>query len=329
MTTFEFWFWLTAISLTVALCAWQSLGWWIARRFLYSDHRNFLVTQTPADRGINARKLRIELDGPHHLSAWLLSPSQKQSLHGACIVMVHGYDSGKDKVWSYPCDDGYRSSILDQGAESLWRAGFHVLAMDLRNHGESSCNGPVTLGARESDDVLATVEYLTQHADQLGIDPNRIGLRGESMGGATCLIAAAKDRHNRIAGVWVDSAYADAASAILDFLRYKNIPPLFGPPTRYWMVRMASVPLAQASPLDYVGHIDCPVFLTHSTGDTMLPCRHLHSLSDAPHWRRPPETWVLQSHQHNRLWREPDYHDRQIDFFRRVLCRNVPYRRSA
>ena len=304
-----------------------SLGFVIAWLLLYSDHHNFAVTQTPADRGIEARSLTIPTGDQTHLSAWVLAP--EKSLGGACIVMVHGFDSGKDKVWEFPEDDQYRASILEQGAESMWRAGFHVVAIDLRNHGESSDNGPVTLGANESDDVLAVLDYLIAHADEFGIDPTRIGLRGESMGGATCLIAAGRDTQNRIAAVWSDSAFSDAGSAILDFMSYKKIPRLFGPAARFWLVQMAKVDLDHSSPIAMVEHIECPVFLTHSSGDIMLPVSHLTRLAESLQWREKPESLVLQAHHHNRLWREPGYHERQIDFFRRKLTGRADVKHCA
>ena len=243
--------------------------------------------------------------------------------------MVHGFDSGKDKLWEFPQDGDYRATALDQGGESLWEAGFVVVAIDLRNHGESSDNGPVTLGARESDDVLATIGFLHDHASRLGIDPTRIGLRGESMGGATCLIAAAKDREDRVSALWSDSAYADAATAMIDFMRYKNVPAIFAPPARGWLVRLTGVDLSEASPIQHIGQIGCPVHLVHSDGDSMLPMRHFDALAQSDLWEHPPETMVVSGHQHNRLWREPGYIEQQVDFFKRHLAAESSLRRAA
>ncbi|MGB7342908.1 MAG: alpha/beta fold hydrolase [Pirellulaceae bacterium] len=310
----------TTVAMLFATVVWQTLGLIIARKLLYSDHHQIASLQTPEQRGLDVTRLSIPVDGQHNLAAWLVAPRPHVSLGGACVVMVHGYSSGKDKLWDFPEDDDYQASTLEQGAVSLVEAGFHVAAIDLRNHGESDDNGPVTLGARESDDVLATLDYLQCRANYLGIDRDRIGLRGESMGAATCLIAGARDQHNRVCAIWSDSAFACASDAIVDFMRYKNIPAVFARPARFWLTILAGVSLSEASPIQFIDSITCPVFLTHSDGDTMLPMRHLETLATSSEWQEQPTTWQLQSHGHNRLWREPDYHQRQIEFFRTHLA---------
>lgn len=310
----------SATVLFALLCVWQLVGFLVAWKFLFSDHHQLPHRETPGDRGIDSLELIIPVDNTHHVVGWLLTPEQRVSLGGACIVMVHGFDSSKDKRWIFDEDANYNASMLDQGAESLWRAGFHVVAIDLRNHGDSPNNGPTTLGADESEDVLATLRFLVNNAAKFGIDPTRIGLRGESMGGATCMIAAAKDKQNHVAALWSDSAFADAGNAIMDFMPYKGIPVIFAVPARFWLVRLAGVDLKAASPIAFLDQIDCPVFLTHSSSDSMLPTRHLDSLASADGWKIQPESWLVDGHQHNRLWREPSYHKRQIDFFRRTLA---------
>ncbi|QDT13805.1 alpha/beta hydrolase [Planctomycetes bacterium K23_9] len=316
-----------AIAVVIALALWQIIGCLIAQRLLYSNHHSIAQRRTPEQFGHRVTRLTIPVDRHHNLAAWMLSPSPDVSLDGACIVMVHGFSGGKDKLWSFPSDD-YQASTLEQGGAALVNSGFHVVAIDLRNHGDSDDNGPVTLGARESDDVLSTLDYLRNHAGHLGIDANRIGLRGESMGGATCLIAGARDQENQIRAIWSDSAFAEAASAIPDFMRHKNIPTIFALPARFWLTKLAGVHLNEASPLRRIGMIHCPVFLTHSNGDAMLPIRHLEILASSEHWQQTPQIWSLAQHAHNRLWREPEYHQRQIDFFRLHLA-NQTIRREA
>ena len=309
----------TALFFAAAMAAWELGGFAIAWKLLFSDHHDQPKSITPSDRSIDSVALTIPVDNDNHISAWLLQPESETSLGGACVVMVHGYDSGKDKLWEFPEDNNYRACTLDQGAESLWQAGFHVVAMDLRNHGESSDNGPVTLGARESEDVLSVVDYLFENAIEFGIDPSRIALRGESMGAATCLIAAAKDTRGRVAGVWSDSAFSRSDSAILDFIAYKGLPKSFARPARRWLVRLTGVNLSEASPVDFVGQINCPVQIVHSSGDTMLSLRHFDELVQSEDWQDPPETLIFKGHQHNRLWRDPDYHQHQTAFFHACL----------
>ena len=307
------------------LAIWSLVGWIIAISFLRKDHHHHNEVETPRDRGITAKRLLIpchvlDPNADHEVAAWMLIPDPDRAHDGACVVMVHGFDSGKDRVKTCEKDPGYRSCTLDQGAIALRRAGFIVVAIDLRNHGESGDAGNVSLGAREAYDVLATVEYLSKNARQYGINPSRIGLRGESMGGAACLIAAAIDQNKRVAAVWSDSAFGTASEAIADFIGFKGVPRIFVAPARFWFSRLTGIRLKDASPVEYVGQIECPVFLTHSSGDSVLPVYHLKTLSESQEWQQQPEVWQLELYEHNRLWLDPDYQDRQIDFFNRRLA---------
>jgi pimeloyl-ACP methyl ester carboxylesterase len=326
---------MTSVVLTIVLTpaaavfVWQVIGGLIAYKLIHSNHHRISHSQTPHQFGLRVTDLTIPVDARHNLAGWMLTPQSNVSLGGACVVMVHGFSGGKDKLWQFAEGD-YQASTLEQGALSLVEAGFYVVAIDLRNHGASDDNGPVTLGARESHDVLATIDYLQTHAATLGIDRDRIGLRGESMGGATCLIAAAHDSTGSIRAIWSDSAFADASTAMADFMRYKKIPSIFSVPARQWLTRLSGVRLEQASPLHHIGSIECPVFLTHSDGDRMLPIRHWQFLCSSPDWQQPPQAWQLTAHAHNRLWREPKYHQRQVEFFHQHLVADrIAYREAG
>jgi dipeptidyl aminopeptidase/acylaminoacyl peptidase len=300
------------------------IGWLIARNFQFADHHRFELTETPQDRGLSAEQFRFtperfSPDSTRRLCGWIIRPAAPLTEPNACVLMIHGYDSGKDKVWTFPDDPTYRASMLDQGAESLARAGFHVAAIDLRSHGESDDFGMITLGHAESHDVLDTLDYLVANASHYGIDPSRIGVRGESMGGATAIIAAANDDQQRIRSLWIDSVYADARRGVSDFIQYHGVPRVFAPIARFFLEHMTRVPVDRSSPIQYVASIRCPSLLVHSSDDTMIPIRHFEQLHAAATWHTRPEFWKVHTHEHNRLWREPDYHVRQISFFTATL----------
>ncbi len=308
-----------AVGVGLGVVAYLLSGYVIARRFLYSDHHTFPATESPESRGLSAEQFRFSARNDHEIAGWIIRPQEPLAVPNACVVMVHGYDSGKDRVWTFSDDPTYRGSMLDQGAASLAHAGFHVAAIDLRGHGESDDYHHVTLGYGESFDVLDTIAFLTHHAEHFGIDVHRIGVRGESMGGSTAMIAAAHDEHGWIKSLWIDSVYADARQAISDFIHHAGVPRVFSPAVRFFLHRMTSVPVERASPVNYVQSIRCPTHLVHSRDDTMIPHRHLERLHSSAHWCEPPAIWSMEGHEHNRLWRHPDYHQRQIQFFLETL----------
>eukprot|EP00761_Pharyngomonas_kirbyi_P012662 gb/GECH01012689.1/.p1 GENE.gb/GECH01012689.1/~~gb/GECH01012689.1/.p1 ORF type:complete len:392 (+),score=69.23 gb/GECH01012689.1/:1-1176(+) len=108
--------------------------------------------------------------------------------------------------------------IVVEGLRSCWRrwasmipismfinAGFNVLGMDLRNHGDSDTqNGYTTYGWQEHKDMLGGWDYLLERFGDQGLNASKIGLHGSSMGAATTLIAFGEEP--RVAAASADSA---------------------------------------------------------------------------------------------------------------------------
>merc|ERR1711964_437602 len=69
-------------------------------------------------------------------------------------------------------------------------SGFSVLAIELRNHGNSDRSSkPISFGLYESLDVLAALEYVADYKKTHFSGIERVVLMGESMGGASILHA--------------------------------------------------------------------------------------------------------------------------------------------
>src|SRR2546428_12486287 len=97
-------------------------------------------------------------------------------------------------------------------AHDLVGHGYSVLAVDLRNYGESDATSEgVTFGDAESNDIIGAMNYLgTEHP---GL---RYGGLGFSMGGEAVLYAAARDA--RLAATVTAGTFAGA----------RTVPPHFG-----------------------------------------------------------------------------------------------------
>lgn len=106
----------------------------------------------------------------------------------ATIVLLHGYGGQQDELLPL--------------ADQLHEAGYTVFSYDQRGCGAST--GDVTFGAREQDDLISVVDYLTARPD---VDREQLGVFGFSMGGATAIMTAARDP--RLEAVVADSAWAD------------------------------------------------------------------------------------------------------------------------
>ena len=148
-----------------------------------------LGSDTPLDRGVAYEAVRIPVAGADgvELAGWYI-PSQ----NGAAVVVLHGSGST-------------RTEVLDQ-AVVLARHGYGALLVDARGNGESDGH-PMGTGWFGGDDVAAAVGFLDERAE---VDPGRIGVLGESMGGEQAVTAAALDR--RIGAVVAEGAQERTAA---------------------------------------------------------------------------------------------------------------------
>src|SRR5512143_2947532 len=100
--------------------------------------------------------------------------------HYPAVVVCHGIGSRKENQAGF---DGY-----------LAARGFAVLGFDFRGHGASQGS----LDEHSLDDVQAALDFV---ATRPQVDPNRLALRGSSMGGMFALRAAAMDQRVRAVAV--------------------------------------------------------------------------------------------------------------------------------
>lgn len=150
-------------------------------------------------------------------------------------------------------------------------AGYNVLAIDLRNHGNSQDAKPISLGLHESEDVLAAVDWLRANAAELGVDPERVGLWGESMGAATSLLACQKDRHERrIKAVVSDSSYLNARGAVTFRMNVFGVPALLQEVYWWWMHRLTPWDITEIDVERAIQQIAVPVMITHGNRDRVV-----------------------------------------------------------
>jgi pimeloyl-ACP methyl ester carboxylesterase len=132
--------------------------------------RSSLGSATPADRGLAFSSVTFRASDSVQLSAWYLP-----STNSAAIVTLPGSGSN-------------RTATLGQ-ATVLARHGYGVLMVDPRGQGRSGGHA-MDAGGYGDRDITAAVAFL-QH--QSGVDGNRIGVLGLSMGGEQAIGAAAAD----------------------------------------------------------------------------------------------------------------------------------------
>jgi dipeptidyl aminopeptidase/acylaminoacyl peptidase len=180
---------LAAVGLTVGV------SWWQADAFLHP--RRHLAVETPADWGLDYRDVAFTAADGLTLRGWYLP-----SANGAAILVGHGIG-------------GARSL---EPALVLVRHGYGVLTFDWRAHGESD-GDLCTFGYYEVRDVEGALAWLQAQPD---VDPQRIGMLGESMGAVAAIRAAA--HLPQIKAVVAASPYADLEEAIRNVWEGTGLP---------------------------------------------------------------------------------------------------------
>lgn len=143
----------------------------------------------------NAQTLEFtSLSGKTH-NGWFFP-----GLRGAPLILIcHGYKSNREE-------------ILTLGT-SLQQHRYNVFAFNFSGHGESP-ESYTTLGFRESEELQAAVDMLSQRTD---IDTQRMGLWGYSMGAYAALQVAT--RSPAVKAVVVDSVYPHPTAMLQAELR--------------------------------------------------------------------------------------------------------------
>ena len=120
--------------------------------------------RTPGDFGRTFEEVSTVTEDGLKLTGWYL-PGE----NGATLMIQHGSPGGRQ-------DGLYEAAFLNE-------AGFNVLLGSFRAHDD--CDGElITFGYYEIQDIEAWHKYLLGRND---IDPSRIGLFGESMGGGSSI----------------------------------------------------------------------------------------------------------------------------------------------
>ncbi len=159
----------------------------------------------------------------------------------------------------------------------LARAGYNVLAYDHRYHGLSE-GDYCTFGYFESSDVSAAIDYLESRGD---CNTESLGVLGESMGGATAIMAAARD--SRIKLLVEDSSFSDLITVIADYgKKLYGLPkfPLVDSAVFLAGVR-AGFPPKKVSPIEEIGKVTVPTLIVHCDCDEDINPEYSELIYDA------------------------------------------------
>lgn len=225
---------------------------WLVGGALISPYRSE-VGEAPSDLPIEA--VRLPSESGATLAVWHLRAPESKGV----VCLFHGIRSD-------------RRALLER-AEWLLSLGYSSVMVDLCAHGEST-GEQVTLGYRESHDVLAALQYAREkHPEEA------VGVIAISLGGAAALFAAPLG----VDALVVESVFSDLRPAIENRVR-SFLGPLYWIPTQLLLVQVEprlSVALEELRPMDRVARVRSPILFLGGEADPFTPPAEIQAMFDA------------------------------------------------
>lgn len=255
-------------ALAVGLTAWSLLH---PPRMTDAKALYALRRMSPGDLGMRFEEVTFHVrdertGGPLRLAGWwipalpvgvghdgrLESPHHQEA--GRCVVLLHGYADAKVGAIAWA---------------PVWRnLGFHILALDLRAHGESE-GAHSTAGFFERHDVAQAIDQLRAERPA---QTRQIVLFGASSGAAVALATAALPDRDPPDGVVLDSPYADFRQAAAAHMEQLGLPArLLASAAISLAERWSGADFGAVRPVDLVARVACPVLAIVVEPDPYLP----------------------------------------------------------
>lgn len=138
---------------------------WVTYRSVHPGKSIFRRRTPHLDVDLKAEKVDFLSRDGLQICGWFL-PAEKQ----AVVILLH--------------ESGGTGLSMSYQARMLQKAGYNVLMLDLRAHGDSQ--GDTVTGALEVNDVLGALDYLASRPE---VDVNQVGIQGVSYGAIIALSA--------------------------------------------------------------------------------------------------------------------------------------------
>ena len=279
--------------------------------------------------------------GGHDIYLDLMIPEEKSDVPRPVIIWIHGGG------WtSAELTKKYRPSkaIMD-----ACKSGFVCASIDYRLVTENPFPAPI-------EDCKCAVRFLKAHAEELGIDPERIGVWGESAGGQLAALIGASPNNPRLEGDGGWKEYSSEVKAVCDWYcggdmthlgAYQNS--LVQERAKTLEITLSSMnfpgssksnqeemtfdrmifgkPGIEAaelamdiSPIFYVDQKQPSYLLMHGDSDPLVPIDFSYNFYDALRSHGHDVTFLIIPRQGHGFFTGQGYYDIIIDFFKKKLC---------
>lgn len=262
----------------------------IYNAFLFTRPLRFRISFfTPTSLGVEYEDISLTSKDGTILDGWYI-----KSRNGAAVILLHGH-SGNRLAMNYH-------------AEALLKAGYGVLAFDLRAHGNSG-GKRFARSQCEVDDVLTAVTYISKRPD---VTAAGIGIAGVSVGGLLAIQAAAQTV--AIRAIWADGASPATMGDMYPPYSLKSRYQLAMQRYYMWLIDLFVKRPSLPNNIDLFAKIaPRPIYFvsTGTAGEQRL-VRHY-----VEHVQEPKTLWEIPDGRHAEGWhaREEEYGRNLVSFF--------------
>jgi uncharacterized protein len=252
----------------------------------------------PLPAGFDAQIVSIPGSG-HAIAGWWVDRGGESPV----VVLLHGVRAD-------------RSSMVSR-AQLLIRHGCSVLLIDLQAQGETPGEA-ITLGYRESGDVVASRDWIRSRASG-----RRIGVIGESMGGASVLLAPQPSGFDAVV---LEAVYPRIGRAVENRIRMWLGPlaPLLTPLLLMQLQPRLHISEADLEPIRSIGRLGAPVLVVAGSRDEHTTLEESQELFRAA--VAPKQIWIVEGAKHQDLLRydSKGYEEHVVGFLNRLLVTPSP-----
>ena len=246
-----------------------------------------LLIDTPEHHGIEYQTENFEAMDGTMLNAWFL-PAKGEAK--ATVLFLHGN----------------AENISTHFRSIMWMPakGFNVLALDYRGYGASE-GKPSFKGVQL--DIDAAMRNLLTHE---GVDPDRIVIFGQSLGGALVIHYVAHSAYQKnIRALVIDSAFYDYRQIVKEKLANSSITWAF-----QWLPWLTidntyspAASIAAISPT--------PLLLIHGDQDVVVPQHHSKQLYE--HAKEPKKIWLVAGSGHTQSLNKEELQEKLTEYLLR------------
>ena len=288
----------------LAVIGYFAIGAYIALKLTTPDKTVYPPGVHPDQLGLRYEDVTLRTRDGLTLAAWALPAAGSDR----AVVLVHGRNGSRHGEFS--------GRFVEFGAR-LQAAGYNVLLLDLRGHGDSQ-DAHFTLGAKERWDVLSAVDWLR------GRGASKIAVLGVSLGaGAAVLAAADPEGGQAIRALILDSPYGDVPEVLaLHFPYQSGLPGWFLPGALLAGRVLLGVDFYALRPVDDLRRMTIPLLILVGAQEDVVPLSQFEAIKAA---RPDAETWLVPDTGHtdsrgSAYAKHPEeYTGRVVDFLSRAL----------